>query len=63
VHIKKQALFDDILNRNNKYHQSLAIEKRIWMAGGGEGEGSDEESARRFKREDLLSWYKVWNQT
>lgn len=51
--LKKQALIDDILMDNRKFHTSLAEKKRIWIAGGDE--------PRRFKKEDLLAWYRVWN--
>lgn len=53
--IRRQALFDNML-KNMKFHTSLAEKKRIWMAG-------DEDSPKRFKKEDLVAWYRVWDQT
>ena len=52
THIRRQALIDRILLKNDKAVKSLAERKRLWE--GKEGQ---------FNKKDLAKWYKVYNQT
>ena len=52
TYIRRQALIDKILLKNDKAIKSLAERKRLW-----EGEEG------QFNKKDLAKWYKVYNQT
>ena len=51
-YVRRQALIDKALLRNDKAMRSLAEKKRLWI--GEEGQ---------FSKKDLAKWYKVYNQT
>ncbi|CDW88586.1 UNKNOWN [Stylonychia lemnae] len=51
-YLRRQALIDKVLLKNNKAIKSLAEKKRLWV--GEEGQ---------FAKKDLAKWYKVYNQT
>ena len=61
ANLKKQAVLDPVLFNNKNYMKSLAEFKHIWAGSGPQGDMED--SPMKFLNQDLVTWFRMYNQT
>ena len=61
ANLKKQAVLDPVLFNNKNYMKSLAEFKHIWAGSGPMGDKEDD--PMQFHNQDLITWFRMYNQT